>query len=64
MGNILIIKDGLETSSIPETRRDKALLDFFHMKNMAEMRGHIFHLSEAVFFIHILMDSIIPDLLI
>ena len=50
MGNILIIKDGLETSSIPETRRDKALLDFFHMKNKAEMRGHIFYLSEAVFF--------------
>ncbi len=49
MGNILIIKDGLETSSIPETRRDQALLDFFHMKNQAELRGHSFYVSEAVF---------------
>lgn len=49
MGNILIIKEGLETSSIPENCRNQAILDFFNAKDYAEKRGHRYYIEEGVF---------------
>lgn len=49
MGNILIIKEGLETSSIPKESRNQAILDFFNTKGYAENRKHKYYLDEDVY---------------
>lgn len=43
-GNILLTHDGLEITNIEAPRRDKAMLAFFRMKDIAEREGDIFHI--------------------
>ena len=48
MGDILIVKEGLETDLIREGMREVAILNFFNMKDRAEKCGYRFMIDSAV----------------
>ena len=48
-GHILIITEGLETADIPQNARNKAVVDFFDMKTIAEREGDTIYGEQGIF---------------